>query len=164
MANIAVFGLYSTGNQAGEALDEVRLQGFRSQNVSVLFAGSGATGEASRAPIGGALSWLVGIGSLAVPGAGLFIAAGAIAAALRGPGAGSIAGCLLRLGLPECEAKRYEGRVRAGSLLLSVQCDDPESARSVKELLEQTGARNISSAGEPSGDLAESGKPGRLAA
>jgi hypothetical protein len=182
MANTAVFGLYSTRTQADEALEALREEGFRSEDVSVLFSDNegtkdfamrkgtkapegAATGGASGVVIGGALGWLVGIGALAIPGLGPFIAAGPIAAALSGAGAGAviggIAGSLVGLGVPEYEAKRYEGRVREGNLLMSVHCDDAAWAKKAKQILEETGALDIASSSEPKGDFANSNKPGR---
>src|SRR5262249_40510566 len=86
--------------------------------------------------IGGALGWLAGIGALAIPGLGPFIAAGPIMAALAGVGAGGaiggIAGALIGMGIPEYEAKRYEGRVKEGGILLSVHCDDSKWTKRAK--------------------------------
>ena len=181
MANTAVFGLYSAGIQAGEAIDELRLQGFRGEDVSVLFAekeatwdfavgsaamaaGSAATGGAPGAVVRSVLGWLWGNGAVAIPGSGPVIASGPIAAALAGAANGAISATLVGLGLPEHEAKRYESRIRSGSLLLSIHCDDAESARSARQLLEQTGARNICSGSKPEEDFANSDNPGRRAA
>src|SRR6266513_1050103 len=127
MANKAVFGLYKTASQVENAVGELKANGFRSTDISVLFpenvgtndfahkkdtkAPEGATAGASTgAVIGGALGWLAGIGALAIPGVGPFIAAGPIVAALAGLGAGAAAGgltgALVGLGIPEYEAKR----------------------------------------------------------
>src|SRR5205807_9218848 len=103
--------------------------------------------------IGGALGWLAGIGTLAVPGLGPLLAAGPVVAALAGAGAvgavGGVAGALIGLGIPEYEAKRYEGRVRKGGILLSVHTDDSEWTKRAKAILESTGADDISSTSEP---------------
>src|SRR5258706_4686024 len=132
MANTAVFGIYSTRRQVENAVDELKAAGFRSTDISVLFpenvgtkdfahekgskAPEGASaGAGTGAVVGGALGWLAGIGALAIPGVGPFIAAGPIVAALAGVGlggtVGGITGALIGLGIPEYEAKRYEGRV-----------------------------------------------------
>src|SRR5262249_13583351 len=109
--------------------------------------------------IGGALGWLAGIGALAIPGLGPFVAAGPIMAALAGVGAGGaiggIAGALIGMGIPEYEAKRYEGRVKDGGLLLSVHCDDSKWTKRAKPILEHTGADDISSTGEAAVDFAK---------
>lgn len=121
------------------------------------------TGAGSGAVIGGALGWLAGVGALAVPGLGPVLAAGPIVAALAGVGVGGavggIAGALVGLGIPEYEAKRYEGRIRKGGILLSVHCDSSEWSRRAKSILENTGAEDVSSAGEASSDFASADKP-----
>ena len=95
--------------------------------------------------IGGVLGWLVGIGSIAIPGVGPFIAAGPIMAALAGLGAGGVvggvAGTLIGAGIPEYEAKRYEGRIKKGGILISVHCDDSNWTHKAKTILEETGQR-----------------------
>src|SRR4030095_6501020 len=114
------------------------------------------TGAGTGAVVGGALGWLAGIGALAIPGLGPFIAAGPIMAALAGAGVGGavggLAGALIGMGLPEYEAKRYEGRVKDGGILLSVHSDSSEETKRAKEILERTGAQDISSTGEATGD------------
>jgi hypothetical protein len=178
--NTAVFGIYSSSSMASHAVDSLRAAGFRNTDISVLFpenqgtkdfahekntkAPEGtATGAASGAVLGGALGWLAGIGALAIPGLGPFIAAGPIMAALAGVGtgafAGGLVGGLVGLGMPEYEAKRYEGRVKTGGILLSVHCDDAEWTKRAKIILEETGAQDVSSAGESSADYARSDKP-----
>ena len=115
------------------------------------------------AAAGGTLGWLAGIGALAIPGVGPFIAAGPIVAALAGAGAvgavGGIAGALIGLGIPEYEAKRYEGRISKGGILLSVHCDDAEWSRRAKEILERTSGTDISSTSEAGADFAGSDRP-----
>src|SRR5205085_2488345 len=139
----------------------LRNAGFRSTDISVLFpenlgnkdlahekstkAPEGATtGGASGGVIGGALGWLAGIGALAIPGLGPFVAAGPIMGLLSGLGAGAavggIAGALVGMGIPEYEAKRYEGRVREGGILLSVHSDNSDWTKRARQILEQTGA------------------------
>ena len=178
--NTAAFGIYPSVEALQSAVDTLRAEGFRSEDVSVLYpdnAGSkdlatvkatkapegAATGAGSGAVIGGVLGWLVGIGALAIPGLGPFIAAGPIVAALAGVGAGGalggIAGALVGMGIPEYEAKRYEGRIKGGGYLLSVHCDDSEWTKRAKEILERTGAEDVSSTGEAKADFAKSDKP-----
>ncbi len=167
--NIAVFGIYSSYASVELAIDALRAANFRNTDISVLFpenVGSKALGmeKSSKGPegasagastgvvVGGALGWLAGIGALAIPGLGPFIAAGPIMAALAGAGVGGalggIAGALLGMGIPEYEAKRYEGRISKGGILLSVHCDDSEWSKRAKEVLERTSAEDISSTAE----------------
>ena len=107
--------------------------------------------------LGGTLGWLVGIGALAIPGLGPFIAAGPIMAALAGMGVGSavggITGALIGMGIPEHAAKRYEVRVKEGGILLSVHSDNADWTKRAKQTLQRTGAQDISSTGE-AGDRA----------
>ena len=180
MANKAVFGLYSTRRQVENAVDELKAQGFRNTDISVLLpenvgtkdfahekgtkAPEGmATGATSGAVVGGALGWLAGIGALAIPGVGPLIAAGPIIAALTGVGVGGavggITGGLVGLGIPEYEAKRYEGRIKSGNILLSVHADDSKWTDKAEVILKNTGAEDISSTGEKKGDYANADKP-----
>lgn len=178
--NIAVFGIYADQLTAEDAIESLKDSGFRSTDISILFpdnqgtkdfgherhtkAPEGAlTGGGSGAVIGGALGWLVGIGALAIPGAGPFVAAGPLMGMLGGIGVGTaiggIAGALIGLGIPEYEAKRYEGRIRRGSILLSVHCDDGDWARRAKNILKETGAEDIAAAGEAAADYMASDRP-----
>lgn len=178
--NTAVFGIYQNRAAAEECVDALRRAGFRNTDISALFpdnagtkdfacekntkAPEGATtGATSGAVVGGVLGWLVGIGALAIPGIGPFIAAGPIMAALAGAGAvgmaGGVVGALVGFGIPEYEAKRYEGRVKHGSILLSVHCDDSHWVTRAEEVLKSTGAEDISSTSEASADFAVSDKP-----
>ena len=178
--NTAVFGIYRDQMSVEKAVDALREQGFRNTDISVLFPENegtkdfahekhtkapegAATGAASGAVVGGGLGWLVGIGALAIPGLGPFIAAGPIMAALAGAGAGSVVGgltgALVGMGIPEYEAKRYEGRIKEGGILLSVHSDDSEWTKKAKEILERTGAQDISSTGEAKADFQKSDKP-----
>ena len=180
MANTAVFGIYPTREALESAVQQLNDAGFRSTDISVLVPqniGSKdlATSKATKAPegvtagagsgavIGGALGWLAGMGALAVPGIGPLIAAGPIVAALAGMGAvgaiGGIAGALIGLGIPEYEAKRYEGRVRKGGILLSIHADDHEWVKKAKAILERSGAEDVSSSGEVKGDFANADRP-----
>jgi hypothetical protein len=179
--NTSVFGIYRDAVSLGGGLQALRNAGFRSTDVSVLMpenagtkdfaherdtkAPEGATtGAASGAVIGGVLGWLVGMGALAIPGLGPFIAAGPIMAMLAGVGAvgtvGGLVGALIGLGIPEYEAKRYEGRVKSGGILLSVHCDNSNWVKRAKTILEETGAEDISSSGEAKADFAMSDRPG----
>jgi len=180
MANTAVFGIYPDRLSTENAVAALREAGFRSTDISVLFPeNSGtkdlaherntkapegvATGATSGAVIGGTLGWLVGIGALAIPGLGPFIAAGPVVAALAGLGAGGavggMTGALIGLGIPEYEAKRYEGRIKGGGILLSVHSDNSDWTKRAKDILEQTGAQDVASTGEARADFAKSDKP-----
>jgi ActD protein len=183
--NTAVFGIYSSRLDAENAIDLLKESGYRNSDISALFAQNQGTkgvaveketkapegitaGAGSGAVIGGALGWLAGIGALAIPGVGPFIAAGPIIAMLSGAGVGGavggVAGGLIGAGMPEYEAKRYEGRMKSGGILLSVHCDDSNYAKRAKAILEETGAEDISSMGEPSADFSKSDEPKRRSA
>jgi len=167
--NKAVFGIYNTSMQAEKAVDQLMAQGFASDDISVLLEDKNSsrqfahekntkapegttTGGAAGGIIGGTLGLLAGIGALAIPGIGPFIAAGPIMGALAGAGAGGAVGgfigALVGLGIPEFEAKRYEGRIRDGGVLLSVHCDTSEEIDRAKEMLKRTGAQDVSSTSE----------------
>ena len=183
--NTAVFGMYATYENVSEGVDALKASGFRNTDISVLFpenAGSrdfahekntkapegATTGAGTGAVVGGTLGWLAGIGTLAIPGLGPFIAAGPIMALLAGVGVGGavggITGALIGLGIPEYEAKRYEGRIKAGRILLSVHSENSQSTDRAKEILERTGAQDISSTAEASADVeASESKPLRRA-
>ena len=122
-----------------------------------------ATGAGTGAVAGGVLGWLAGLGAIAIPGVGPFIAAGPIMAALAGAGVGGtvggLTGALVGAGIPEYEAKRYEGRIKDGGILVSVHCDNSEWTSRAKDILEKTGAQDVSSAGEASADFAKTDKP-----
>src|SRR5581483_11478438 len=125
------------------------------------------TGATTGGATGGVIGLLAGIGALAIPGVGPLIAAGPIMAALAGAGVGGtlggLTGALVGMGIPEYEAKRYEGRVKEGGILLSVHCDDSKWTKRAKEILEQTGAEDVSSTGESSADFQKTDKPMRRA-
>jgi len=182
--NTAVFGIYRSRLDVEQAVDVLRAEGFRSTDISVLFpenegtkdfahekatkAPEGtATGAGTGAVIGGTLGWLAGIGALAIPGVGPLIAAGPIVAALTGVGVGGaiggISGALIGMGIPEYEAKRYEGRVKEGGILLSVHSDNSDWTGKAKDILERTGADDVSSTGEEKGDFSNTDKPMRRA-
>ena len=167
----AVFGIYPTSTQAEQAVDRLTAAGFAHQDISVLLpdnqsskefahekntkAPEGtATGVTAGGVVGGTLGLLAGIGALAIPGVGPFIAAGPIMGALAGVGVGGavggLVGGLVGMGIPEYEAKRYEGRIKAGGILLSVHCDTAAEIDKAKEVLKASGAEDISSTGEKS--------------
>src|SRR6202521_1326161 len=178
--NTAVFGIYRNRNGVENAVEALKQDGFRNTDISVLFPENEGTkdfahekstkapegtaaGATSGAVIGGGLGWLAGIGALAIPGLGPLIAAGPIVAALAGAGAGGvvggITGALVGMGIPEYEAKRYEGRVKEGGILLSVHSDNSDWTKRAKEILERTGAQDIASTGEAKADYGKSDKP-----
>src|SRR6478672_13931746 len=178
--NTAVFGLYRDRYGVEEAVSALQTAGYRNTDISVLFpenqgtkdfahekntkAPEGTTtGVISGGIAGGVLGWLTGIGALAIPGLGPLIAAGPIVAALAGAGAlgavGGMIGALAGMGIPEYEAKRYEGRIREGGVLLSVHCDSSDWVRRAKDVLQSTGAQDVASAGEEKGDFANADKP-----
>ena len=178
--NTAVFGIYRDQLGVEEAVNALRAAGFRNTDVSVLFpenqgtkdfahekhtkAPEGtATGAGTGAVIGGTLGWLAGIGALAIPGVGPLIAAGPIVAALTGVGVGGavggVTGALIGMGIPEYEAKRYEGRVKEGGILLSVHSDNSDWTSKAKDILKRTGADDVSSTGEASADFSKTDKP-----
>lgn len=178
--NTAVFGIYRDRQQAEVAVDDLLASGFRNEDISVLMqenvgtkdfahekhtkAPEGtATGAGTGAAVGGTLGLLAGIGALAIPGVGPFIAAGPIMGALAGIGTGGVVGgfigALVGMGIPEYEAKRYEGLVKEGGILLSVHCDNSDWVKRAKDILKTSGAEDVSSAGEKGADFAESDKP-----
>jgi hypothetical protein len=169
--NTAVFGLYATPGLAENAVDHLIAAGFRNADISVLLPDDDSTrafahekstkapegtaaGAATGGVIGGTLGLLAGIGMLAVPGVGPLIAAGPIVAALAGLGAGGavggLVGALVGMGIPEYEAKRFEGAVKNGGTLLSVHCETSEWVALAKRGLKETGAQDIASSGEES--------------
>jgi hypothetical protein len=169
--NTAVFGIYKSRAQAEHAVDRIIAAGFSNNDISVLLPDTQSskefahekntkapegttTGVTAGGAVGGALGLLAGIGALAIPGVGPFIAAGPIMGALAGLGAGAavggLIGALVGMGIPEYEAKRYEGRVKEGGVLLSVHCDTSDEISRAKDLLKATGAEDIASAGEKS--------------
>ncbi|MBI1353024.1 MAG: DUF3341 domain-containing protein [Acidobacteria bacterium] len=180
MANTAVFGIYSTRAGVEEAVERFRLAGFRAADISVLLPENvgnkdigvegaskapegAAAGGGTGAILGGVLGWLAGIGSLAIPGVGPLIAAGPIVGALAGIGAGgatgAVVGSLVGFGIPEYEAKRYEGRIHRGHILVSVHVDDGDWQTKAKEILKDTGAEDVSSSSEATADYASTEKP-----
>jgi hypothetical protein len=182
--NTAVFGIYPNRAAVDSAVDALKATGFKNTDISVLFpenegtkdfahekdtkAPEGATaGAGTGALLGGGLGWLVGIGALAIPGLGPFIAAGPIMAALAGAGVGGavgrLTGALIGMGIPEYVAKRYEGRVKDGGILLSVHSDDSQWTKKAKEILERTGAQDVSSSGEASSEKGDKDRARQVA-
>src|ERR1700686_4545847 len=171
---VGVFGIYSTRVAVENATDSLMRAGFPASDISVLLPESlggpkdMGTQKTTKAPegtaagvtaggvIGGTLGLLAGVGLLAIPGLGPFIAAGPIMAGLAGLGVGGavggVTGALIGMGIPEFEAKRYEGRLQKGGILLSVHCDTSEEINRAKEVLKATGAEDVSSTGESSVD------------
>jgi hypothetical protein len=170
----SVFGIYATRGDAENAADALIKSGFATSDISVLLpenlgpraigtekatkAPEGATAGATTGGIlGGALGLLAGIGTLAIPGVGPLIAAGPIMATLAGAGAGGaiggVVGLLAGLGVPEYEAKRYEGRIMKGGILLSAHCGTSDEVKLAKDILQRTGAEDVSSTSESSADV-----------
>lgn len=167
--NISVFGIFKSRASTEDAVSRLKIAGFRSADVSVLMPDKDTTKEfahevGTKAPegattgagaglvFGGAFGWLAGVGALAIPGIGPLIAVGPIMAALAGAGVGSalggVSGALLGMGIPEFEAKRYEGAVKDGGILLSVHCDTNEWVLRAKDILKDVGAQDIVSTTE----------------
>jgi hypothetical protein len=171
MADKAVFGIARTESQAVMIADNLKAAGFTANDLSVLFPDKqgtkdfaheqhtkapegAAAGAGGGAVLGGALGWIVGIGALAIPGLGPFIAAGPIMAALAGAAGGAavggVTGALIGMGIPEYEAKRYEGKVKDGNILMSVHTDDSKERERAKEIFVKGGAEDISYSDEAS--------------
>jgi hypothetical protein len=167
----AVFGIAKIESQAIDIADRLKENGFAANDISVLLPDKSGTRDFAheqhtKAPegaaagggtgviLGGALGWLVGIGAVAIPGVGPFIAAGPIMSALAGAGvaaaAGGLVGTLVGLGIPELEAKQYEGKIRSGNILISVHAADGEEVSRAKEIFKRSGADDVSYTGESS--------------
>ena len=167
----SVFAIVTSQYQAETIVSDLKSNGFSTSNISVLFpdrTGSrdfahehntkapegAAVGGGAGAAVGGTLGLLAGIGALAIPGVGPFIAAGPIMAALSGAAVGAavggITGSLIGLGIPEIQAKQYEGKIKGGNVLISVHSEDAAETKRAKEIFERAGAEDISSAGEAS--------------
>jgi hypothetical protein len=167
----SVYCIAKTNAQAVRIADRLRASGFSGNDISVLCPDSdstrsfavdnstkapegGAIGAGAGAVVGGTLGWLAGIGMLAIPGLGPFIAAGPIMAALSGAAAGGtlggISGALVGLGIPEYEAQRYEGRIKQGHILMSVHADDSDEASRVRQIFSDEKAEDISTGAEAS--------------
>ncbi|MFT3695943.1 MAG: DUF3341 domain-containing protein [Kofleriaceae bacterium] len=166
---IAVIGLFNDRASIDVAIDDLRSNGFRNEDISALLPDAEGTkqvasekhtkapegalvGAATGGAAGGALGLLLGLGALAIPGLGPFIAAGPIVAALAGAGAGgavgTLTGSLIGLGIPEYEAKSYESYLNKGGMIVAVHADDNDWAKKAKEILERNGAHDIAKKGE----------------
>src|SRR6187401_1817958 len=164
MSKKSVFCIATTRQQADRIVDQLKSANFSNNDISVLFPDKetsrdfahekntkapegAAAGAGTGGVIGGALGWIAGIGALAIPGVGPFIAAGPILAALSGAAvgaaAGGITGGLIGLGIPEMEAKRYEGKVRQGNLLIAVHTENSAEVKLAKEIFTRCGAQDI---------------------
>lgn len=167
----SVFCIASSQPQVERIANALKAAGFSGNDISVLFPDktgtrdfaheqhtkapeAAVTGVGAGGLFGGGLGWLVGIGALAIPGVGPFIAAGPIMATLAGiavgAAAGGLAGALVGLGIPEYEAKQYEGKIHAGNMLMSVHAEDGKQVDQAKLIFEQEGATDISSTEESS--------------
>lgn len=167
--NVSTFGIFRNTAGLDRAVDSLKNAGFSNSDISVLMADKSSTkdfahekntkapegattGAGTGVVLGGALGWLAGIGALAIPGIGPFVAAGPIMAALAGASVGGavggISGAIIGFGIPEYEAKRYEGAVKDGGSLISVHCSDSEEIDRAKEILKQAGAEDIASSSE----------------
>jgi hypothetical protein len=168
--NKSVFGIYLTRSDVGSAVTAFKNAGFSTSDISVLLpetAGSkelvtdnstkapegAAVGVGSGAAVGGALGWLVGVGALAIPGIGPVVAVGPLVSVLAGIGVGGalggFAGCLIGVGIPENEAKRYEGRLKKGGILVAIHCETSTEIKRANGIMEVTGAEDIAASGEP---------------
>jgi hypothetical protein len=178
--NTSAIGIYTDRTTVSDAINVLHKAGFRATDISVLASDNqgskdfahekhtkaplgAATGAAVGAVAGAALTCVVALQSLPIAGMAQLVAAGPVLAALAGAGAGGalgwMAGFLAGLPLPEYVAKRYAGRIRRGGILLSVHCDSPEWRARAKKILEDTGARNISSASEAAADYGTTDRP-----
>jgi hypothetical protein len=167
----SVFCIAKSDRHASNIIDDLKVAGFTFNDISVLMSDQSGTrdlaherstkapegaaaGAATGAVLGGALGWMAGIGLLAIPGIGPLIAAGPIMAALSGAATvgafGGVAGGLMGLGAPEYEAKRYEGKLQAGNVLISVHTDTSEEADRVVKIFGEARAEDISRATEDS--------------
>ena len=171
MSKKSVFCIATSREQANRIVDQLKTANFSNNDISVLFPDKDTTRDfahekSTKAPegavagastgsvVGGALGWIAGIGALAIPGVGPFIAAGPILAALSGAAVGAavggIAGGLIGLGIPEIEAKRYEGKVKAGNLLISVHTENSAEIARAKHIFTKAGAEDVCTTGESS--------------
>jgi hypothetical protein len=165
MGKKAVFCIANTEAQAEAIVNDLQADGFSNNDISVLFPDStgtkdfahekhtkapeGATAGVSTGGIlGGALGWLAGIGSISLPGLGVFMAAGPIMAALSGAAVGAavggLTGALVGMGVPEFEARRYEGKLKEGNILISVHVENGKEENIVKDIFRQANAHDIS--------------------
>jgi hypothetical protein len=182
MSKKSVFCIANSRNEAALIVDQLRSAGFSNNDISALFPDKAtsrdfahekntkapegaATGAGTGGLLGGGLGWLAGIGALAIPGVGPLVAAGPIVAALSGAAVGAtvggITGALIGMGIPEFEAKRYEGKVKAGNILISAHVDSSGEAQRAKEIFEAAGAQDIATGGESSAPDPQGGESKR---
>ena len=166
--------LVDTETQADAIVGKLRSAGFSDNDISVLFPDKGSTrdfahqketkmpegatvGASTGGVVGSTIGLLAGIGALAIPGLGPFIAAGPIMAALSGGAIGAVGGgltgALIGLGIPEYEAKRYEGKVKQGGILISVHSESNDETSRAKDIFKEEGAHDISSTEEAHSDV-----------
>lgn len=166
----AVYCTLKSEAQASSVVNSLKTAGFTADDISVLMSNKSgtkdfavdnqtkapegaATGAGTGMALGGALGWLTGIGALAIPGLGPFIAAGPIMAALSGAALGGalggVTGALIGMGIPEYEAKRYEGKLKGGHALVSVHSENSAETARAKAIFEAAKAEDISTSGEP---------------
>jgi hypothetical protein len=171
MSKKSVFCIATSRNQANQIVERLKFANFSNNDISALFADKetnrdfahekntkapegAVTGASTGGVVGGALGWIAGIGALAIPGVGPFIAAGPIIAALSGAAIGAavggVAGGLIGLGIPELEAKRYEGKIKDGNILISVHTDNSDEITRAKDIFTKAGAQDICTTGEAS--------------
>ena len=167
----AVMGIVENRQEAESILGELQNAGIPNSDISILFPDKTGTKDFAhehntKAPegavagigtggvIGGTLGLLAGIGALALPGFGPLIAAGPIMAALSGAAAGGvvggITGALIGMGIPEIEAKHYEGKIRGGNILIAVHTESPQARENAKRALERGGAHDVTALSEAS--------------
>lgn len=168
-AKKAVLGVVSSIAQAERTLNELERAGFSTNDISALFPDSGGSrafahehhtkapegacaGIGAGGALGGALGLLAGLGAISVPGLGALVAAGPLLAGLSGAAAGAavggVAGALIGMGIPEIEAKQYEGKLRQGKILLSIHVEDGEERDRAKQVLTRNGVSDIATATE----------------
>jgi hypothetical protein len=177
--NTAVMGIAETRLQAETILSHLETSGVRRVDISVLFPDTAGTkdfahehntkapegaiaGAGTGGAVGGTLGLLAGIGALAIPGLGPFIAAGPLMAALSGAAAGAavggLTGALVGLGIPEIEAKRYEGKIKGGNILIAVHTETSEAKKNARDVLQAEGAHDVVATSEASAPKAKASR------
>jgi hypothetical protein len=170
-SNKTVIGIVDTETQADRVVASLQGSGFPGNDISVLLPDRSGTrdfahehntkapegavaGAAGGGVLGGTIGLLAGIGAIAIPGLGPFIAAGPLMAALSGAavgaGVGGITGALIGMGIPELEAKKYEGKLRGGNILIAVHVDNSDEQKRAEEILKRENAHDVSSTTEAS--------------
>src|SRR3982751_4560722 len=171
MSKSSVFCIAKSHSQAERIVERLQSSGFGTSDISVLMPDTGGrhdfghvkatkapegatTGATAGGVTGGVLGLLAGIGALAIPGVGPFIAAGPIMAALSGAAVGAttggLVGGLVGLGIPEIEAKRYDQKLRNGNYLVAVHADESDDVDRAKDIFKNAGAEDISTVSEAS--------------